>query len=158
MKRGKRSPEAIRDYRRLHRHKRRYMELREELQLAGVIPTEPDGAIRDERVDPADQTAQALPALVAEAVRRGWAVPEEAKPRHVDELSGILEDVEESSKNKIAAFNALRLADKDQYERDHPEADGAKGVTVLNINEVIVDTIHSRNSDDNGHQNNTPIS
>lgn len=138
MKRGERSPEATKRYKQLQRHKKRYMELREELQLAGVIPVEPDGAIRDERVDPDEQGEQSLPALTGEAIRRGWAVPEERKPRLVDELVGILDDPEESAKVKVAAFNALRQADQAQYERDNP---GSKGElpSAININVVTVE-------------------
>lgn len=106
------------------------MELREELQLAGVLPTEPDGAIHPERVDPADQTAQPLPALVEQAIRKGWAVPEEKKPPLVDELVAITLNKEMSPKQKIAAFNALRAGDRSQWEQDNPvDAGKAKGAS-----------------------------
>lgn len=140
MKRGEHTPESERRRKQLQRRKKRYMELREELTLAGVIPTEPAGAIRDERVDPATQGGQALPALIGEAIRKGWAVPEEKKPGFVDELGAIIENPEESNKVKVAAFNALRMADKDQWERDHPEVGTTeKGPTTLNVNIVNVD-------------------
>jgi hypothetical protein len=138
VKRGERTPEATRDYRKLQRHKRRYMELREELQLAGVLPVEPDGSLRNERVDPADQTAQALPALTGVAIRRGWAVPEEKKPLLVDELVSIMENPEESNRVKVAAFNALCQADQHEHERNNPK-DGQFGTTtILNVVEVVV--------------------
>ncbi len=111
MRRGSDSSQYTSDRRKLQRHKRRFMELREELMLAGEIQVEPSGAIRDERVDPADQSAQALPALISEAVRRGWNVPEGKKPQLIDEMIEVVENPEESAKNKIAAFNALRTAD-----------------------------------------------
>lgn len=138
--RGQDSPDYIKARRRLQRRKKRYMELREELMEAGEIPVEPSGAIRDERVDPAKQKDQPLPALVGEAVRRGWAVPEAKKPVLVDEMTAIIDDPEESNKVKVAAFNALRQADQSQWERDNPKEDkAAPGVTVLNVVEVIVD-------------------
>lgn len=141
MKRGERTPEAEKRRRQLHRKKQRFAELREELQLAGVLPVEPGGAFRDERVDPSTQSEQSLPALTGQAARRGWAVPEEKKPALVDELVGIIDDPEESNKVKVAAFNALRQADQSQWERDNPEkAKGGGGGFQLNVNVVAVDT------------------
>ena len=139
MKRGEKTPESVKKRKRLQRHKMRYMELREELQIAGVIPTEPAGATRDERVNPASQTSQVLPALTAEAIRKGWAVPEEKKPQLVDEMVKIVDDPEESNKVKVAAFNALRQADQHQHERDNPsKKDGGDNPTEVNVN-IIVD-------------------
>ncbi len=133
MKRGKHSQQASQDRKKLQRHKKRYMELREELQLAGEIPTEPEGAIRDERVPPESQSDQPLPKLVGTAIRRGWAVPEEKKPALVEELIGIIDDPEAQAKAKIAAFNALRQADDSQWERDHPKEEKGSGNVVVNI-------------------------
>jgi hypothetical protein len=118
--------------------KRKYARLREECQLAGIIPTVPEGAVRNERVDPALQQEQPLPELIAQAVRHGWAVPEECKPGLVDELQAIVDNPEMPAKVKVAAFNALRLADKDQYERDHPEEAGKArgGAKVAVVNNV----------------------
>ena len=118
--------------------KSRYARAREDAQLEGLIPTTPEGALKPERVDPATQEDPPQIALVAQAIRQGWAVPEERKARHVDELSAIVDRVEVPAKVKVAAFQALRMADKDQYERDHPEEAGkAKGgakasVTITN--------------------------
>jgi hypothetical protein len=141
VKRGEHSPASTRDRKKLQRHKKRYMELREELQLAGEIPTEPEGAIRDERVDPASQGTQPLPALTGQAARNGWAVPDEKKPALVDELIDIIDDPDESNKVKVAAFNALRQADDSQWDRDHPKEDDktSRGVTTLNVNIVNVE-------------------
>ncbi len=117
-----------RDRKKKQRLRAQYSAIREEAQLAGVIPTTPEGAVRNEVVDPKTQSEQVFPSLVSGAIRRGWAVPEEKKPVLVDEMIAVVEDVEQSSKTRIAAFNALRLADTTQYERDHPEEAGkAKG-------------------------------
>src|SRR4051812_6658115 len=72
--------------RRRQKLKRRYARLREDAQLAGIIPTTPEGAVQDERVDPRTQGCQQLPALVRQALREGWNVPDTAEPRIVDEL------------------------------------------------------------------------
>lgn len=110
--------------------KKRYSAAREEAQLAGVIPTTPDGAVRDERVPPSIQGHQLLPALIAEAIRRGWAVPDGIKPALVDEMVAVILDPERSDKAKIAAFNALRMADRSQWEQDNPvDAGKAKGAS-----------------------------
>lgn len=116
--------------------KKRYSSAREEAQLADVIPVSPDGAVRDERVPASVQEEQPLSDLIEEAIRKGWDVPEERKPFYVDELAGIIEDPDRSARDKIAAFNALRMADKDQYERDNPDkvarAKGGTQVAVVN--------------------------
>lgn len=127
--RGEDSPEYIRRRRRLQRRKKRYMELREELMAEGEIPVEPSGAIRDERVDPSVQsegTTGAMQAaqLVARAKRNGWSVPKEKREEYVDILDGIMASPDEPAKVKIAAFNALGMRSKDQYEEDHPKGGG----------------------------------
>jgi hypothetical protein len=104
------------------RKRERYQKLREDLQLSGDIPVVPEGAIRDERVPTSGQGEQHLPQLVGRAVRKGWAVPEERKPGLIDELMTIIDNPEVPEKVKVAAFQALRAADKDQYERDNPGA------------------------------------
>lgn len=146
MRRGEHTPEAVKRRKQLQRKKRRYMELRDELETLGLIPVEPTGAVvgavrpdGTDRVDPATQGEQHLPALVGQAVRNGWAVPEEKKPRLVDEMVAIVDNPEESNKVKVAAFNALRQADQHQYERDNPEAKRGGGEPVqLSVNIVNV--------------------
>lgn len=114
------------------RKRQMYMELREDLQLSGDIPTTPEGAIRNEVVPPCADPP--IPELVQQAVRRGWAVPEERKPGIVDEMLKVIDNPEESAKVKVAAFNAVRMADQQQYERDHPQRAGqAKGGTTVNV-------------------------
>lgn len=122
------SKHPSRDRKKKQRLRAAYSAIREEAQLAGVIPTTPEGGVRNEVVDPKTQSEQVFPSLVSGAIRRGWAVPEEKKPGLVDEMIAVVENDDESSKTRIAAFNALRLADTTQYERDHPEEAGkAKG-------------------------------
>lgn len=123
--------------------KSRYARAREDAQLAGLIPTTPEGALKPERVSASAQTEQPLPELIGQAVRKGWAVPEQNKPALVDELVGIVNNPDMPAKVKVAAFGALRLADKDQYERDHPEAAArAKGGSKVSVgisNKVTTD-------------------
>ncbi len=97
----------------------RYQKLREDLQLNGEVPTTPEGAVSSrEVVDPSVQGTQALPALIGQAIRRGWAVPDEKKPGLVDELVGVVEDPEASQVAKVFAFNALVKGDQIQHESD----------------------------------------
>lgn len=146
MKRGEKTPESVKRRKTLQRHKQRYMELREELQLAGVIPVEPVGATRDERVDPASQEEQSLPAIVRESIRRGWNVPDDIKPQLVDELISIVQDGDASYKEKIASFSALAKADWNQWRQDNPDKGAAQVPTVLNITEIIVDVGSNQDS------------
>lgn len=104
--------------------KQRYSKAREDAQLCGLIPTTPEGAVKPEQVSPGKQEDAPLPNLISQAIRCGWAVPEDRKPELVDELIKILDDPNMPAKVKVAAFNALRLADQQQYERDHPELAG----------------------------------
>lgn len=120
------------------RKRRLFQMVREDLQLSGDLPTTPEGGLRPEVVPPDTQQeggAAELPKLVKQAIREGWATPNDARIRHVDELSAIIDDPDQQAKVKIAAFNALRLADKDQWERDNPETAGrAKGGQfILNL-------------------------
>lgn len=113
----------------------RYAKAREDAQLIGLLPTTPEGAVKSEVVDPTSQSDAPQVGLIAQALRCGWAVPDEIKPALVDELLKIVTAITDESgeggvspKTKVAAFNALRMADQQQYERDYPErAAKAKG-------------------------------
>jgi len=146
VKRGKHP--TTRRRKQLQRPVKRYMELREDLQLAGRIPVEPAGAVRDERVNPSVQGSQPLPDIAIRAIegdRKGtWRVPAEKKPGLVDEMIGLVEaggDDAPSPVVKVMAYNALVKGDQLQYERDHPEEAGrAKGgVNVTQQTQVVVD-------------------
>jgi hypothetical protein len=116
------------------RNVKNFMELREDLQLDGRIPTTPEGAIRDERVDPVKQSEQQFPALVETAVRNGWATPDHIKPKIVDALiepflkrdtivTADGDTIEIPPDRNLLKENAkvLAMVDKMQYERDHPD-------------------------------------
>lgn len=144
MKRGEKSLGLIKHRKQLQRRRKRYMELREELMIAGEIPTEPAGAIRDEQVNPASQGEQSLPGIVREAIRRGWAVPEDLKPRLVDELVGILQNPETSAKEKVASFTALTKADWNQWRQDNPDKINDARPSTVNI---IVEAVEKKNNE-----------
>ena len=124
--------------------KKAYSIAREEAQLAGVIPTTPEGAVKPERVDPARQVGAALPDVVREALREGWATPDSAKPAIIAALlepffqDDIILDqdgkqvrVKPSRKMLMELAKTLRMLDQTQWERDHPvEAGKAKGGSV----------------------------
>lgn len=121
---------------------KRYQKDREDLQLGGVIGTVPVGAARDERVDPATQRTPPSPGLIAEAVRSGWATEDVKKPALVRELIEVIEDPETEPHVKVAAFRALQVADKDEWERRNPELAGkARGSTNVQVNNQNNNTV-----------------
>lgn len=120
--------------------KARYSKAREDAQLAGIIPTTPEGALKPEAVPSYKQDEQRLPGLIGQAIRSGWAVPEDKKPELVKELVGVVSDDEATNVEKVMAFNALTKGDQLQWERDNPELAGKTkgGVKVNNNNQVVV--------------------
>lgn len=104
--------------------KAKFAKVREEAQLLGIIETTPEGAVRNEVVDPATQGSQPLPGLVGKAIRNGWATPEHKKAEIVDELIGIVTGEETDPFVKVSAARVLQQGDKDQWERDNPELSG----------------------------------
>lgn len=121
------------------RIKDRYAHSREDAQLAGLIPTSPEESLKPERVDPSVQGSQPLPELIAQAIRKGWAVDDGMKPHLVDELVQIVLDNEMCAKSKIAAFNALRMGDQAQWEKEHPKDVKDTTPTAINIQVVTVE-------------------
>jgi hypothetical protein len=122
--------------------KARYMTAREDAQRFGLIPTTPEGAVRDERVDPATQGEQAHPALTRTAVRRGWAVPDAKKPELVDELVRVVADPDSTPMEKIASVRTLLAADRLQYERDRVDVasnvnDGGQTSPVMTYEQAM---------------------
>lgn len=98
--------------------KARYSKAREDAQLHGLVETSPEGARWPEKVDSASQSEQRFPALIGQAIRRGWAVPDEKKPGLVDELISVVENPDAKPFDKVAAFGTLSRADQLQHERD----------------------------------------
>lgn len=119
--------------------KKRYSSAREDAQLEGVIPTTPDGAVRDEVSRGEGDVA--FPALICRAVREGWLIDSAKVPKHIEEMSRIIEDAEAKDKDKVAAFKALTAlatlgmrADQAQWERANPAAAGqAKGAATVAV-------------------------
>lgn len=115
-----------------------YSKLREEAQLHGLIATTPEGAVRQEVVDPLTQESQKMLPLERRAIRNGWEVPEEEKHAVVDRLLQEVKNPEASALEVAVNAKALLLGDQKQYERDHPdEAGRAKGKTEVNV--AVVD-------------------
>ncbi len=93
--------------------RRKFAKLREDCQLAGIIETTPEGALRDERVPPSaqEEDLRGLPTLVMEALRNGWEVSDAKKPGLVEQLIAIVRHPEMPANAKIAAFKALLVSD-----------------------------------------------
>src|SRR3954470_286655 len=92
--------------------RRHYTCDREDRQLSGEEPTTPLGAVRDERVDPSTQVSQPLSALelcamVRQAVKEGWNVPDAAKGRTVDELTAALLDPDTKPMDRVRLARVL---------------------------------------------------
>lgn len=122
------------------RKTKRFSKLREDLQVAGVIDTTPEGAVRNEVVDPSSQSTQDTTGLDRTAINRGWEVPEHEKRRVIDRLLAKIEDEETSPAETAMCANALIKADQIQFERDHPEeAAAAKGTTNQTTNIIGAD-------------------
>jgi hypothetical protein len=104
---------------RRQRCKERYAKAREDAQLKGIIPTVPEGAVRNE-VAPAALDPP-LPHLVRKAIKNNWATPDSNKPGIVDNLCAPFHDRDADPALRIRCFEVLLLLDQTQYERDHPE-------------------------------------
>ncbi len=118
--------------------KQRYALARERAQAMGVIPTVPEGAVRNEVVNPATQGEQDLTSLDRAAISMGWSVPEEQKPRVIQRLLEKLDDPEITPAAAALIAGALVKADQIQFERDRP-AEAAKAAAVTINNNVHVD-------------------
>lgn len=124
--------------------KDRLAHAQDDAQRLGLIDTVPEEALGPARVDPLSQTEQPFPTLVRQAIRRGWAVPDEKKPGLVDELVGVVEDPDASQVAKVMAFNSLAAADKLQHERDQQYV---KLDRVLEMIRGILEAIRTNVSD-----------
>lgn len=122
--------------------KEKYAKVREDAQLAGLIVTTPEGAVRDERVSTG---AAQLPAVIREALANNWATPDVAKPAIV---ANLLEPfftrevgpdgnpVPPDRKQLIELAKVLKLLDQTQHERDHPEEKSASGINITLQNTI----------------------
>ena len=120
--------------------KRKYARLREDCQLAGIIETTPDGAVRDEVAPVAP--APPLPHLVRAAIKNNWATPDSAKPAIIDALLRPFYDPDADPALLVKCARVLLQADQTQYERDCLEEAGKRESLVLNVNDVTVDSAH----------------
>lgn len=146
--------------RRRHKQKvkKQYAVLREEAQHLDIIPTTPEGAVRNERVDPALQGSAILPEIVREALRNNWATPDVAKPaivanllepffaeRETDPATG--KSIPPNRAQMIELAKVLRLLDQTNFERENPEAAGlAKGGTNISLQNTLQATEAMRES------------
>lgn len=121
--------------------KDRYSHAREDAQLAGLIPTTPEEALGDERVNPSTQGEQIILGPVGQAVRENWATPGPKKGAIVDSMIEMVEDEDLYPGFRLQAAAILQRADKDQWERDNPELAGKTkggGAKVdVNVNNQI---------------------
>lgn len=119
------------------RLKERYAKVREDAQLADIIPTTPEGAVRNEV---SVGNAQ-LPEVVRQAIRENWATPDAAKPaiianllepffmdREIDPNTG--QPIPPNRAQLIELAKVLRLLDQTQHERDNPEASRSGGINI----------------------------
>ena len=91
----------------------------EDAQLSGIIPTVPEGAVRNEVAPVAPDPV--LPHLVQQALRRNWATSDASKPKVVADLLAAFSEEGADPMLRIRLFQTLLLCDQTQWERDHPE-------------------------------------
>lgn len=95
------------------------------------MPVSPQRAMEEQ-----NQSALCTTSSSVSSLKRGWATPPEIKGDLVDEMIRIVHDPDVKTKDRVAAFNALRVADQSQWERDHPVESGKSkgGSASVNIN------------------------
>jgi hypothetical protein len=118
-----------------------YAKLREHCQLAGIIETTPECAVRNEVAPVAPDPP--LPDLVRKAIKDNWATPDSAKAKIIAELLAPFYAEGTDPELLVRLARTLLLADRTQWERDHPEEAGkARGGTVVNnVNAVQVGNV-----------------
>lgn len=145
------------------RTKEKYAKAREEAQEKGIIPTTPEGAVRDERVDPRTQDEQRFPGLDRLAIQndgKGWSVPEHVKRKVIEvsaevlfqapktvvsPVSGEVVEIPPNRFEQMQAAKTLMQADKQQWERDNPEEAGkAAGASETNVQVVELSELLKR--------------
>lgn len=95
--------------------------------------------LREEYSEDSENDSQAAQdiLLTKKAIREGWATPDTIKPDLVDEIVSVALDPTNKPRDRVAAFRALTIADKEQYERDHPKSQDT-GPTTLSINIGVI--------------------
>ena len=139
--------------------KEQYSKLREEAQLAGLVHTTPEGAVRDEQVNTAGMVSAGcaqLPQVIRQALRENWATPDAAKPAIVAnllepffanrELGPDGKPLPPNRAQMIELAKVLRLLDQTQFERDHPEEAGTAKGGNISLNNTLAATQTMRES------------
>jgi hypothetical protein len=112
---------------RRQRCKERYAKAREDAQLSGIIPTVPEGAVRNEVAPVAP--APPLPHLVRAAIKNDWPTLDCAKPGIVDSLCAPFYDSEADSALLVKCARVLLLLDRLE-EAGKAKGGGAVAVSV----------------------------
>jgi hypothetical protein len=120
--------------RKRQKRKQQYARLREDCQLAGVIETTPEGAVRNEVAPVAPDPP--LPHLVRAAIRNGWATTDAGKAKVVGDMIAAFFGEGTDATMRVQLFRTLLLADRTQYECDRAEEADEGGPVVLNFNFV----------------------
>ncbi len=95
--------------------KERYQKAREDAQLVGLLDTVPEGALHEERVNPATQTVPGFPSLERRAFREEWDVPHEYPPQVIDGQYRIAVSEEARPKDRTEAAKFLLAASTAAY-------------------------------------------
>ena len=95
------------------------MKAREDAQLLDIIPTVPEGAVRNEVAPVAPDPP--LPHLVRAALKHNWPTPDCNKPAIVDSLCAPFYDSDADPMLKVQHAKLLLVLDQTQYERDRAE-------------------------------------
>lgn len=143
-RKGKSRPTTSRRNKR-QKTKAKYAKAREEAQLEGIIPTTPEGAVRDERSHSVDPL-EGLPAMVRQALKEKWATPDQAKPAILAALlrpffnevplvtsDGELVHVPASPKLLNELARTILALDQTQWERDNPAQAGQARGTINGV-------------------------
>lgn len=132
--------------RKLQKNKATFTKAREELQLNGHLETTPEGALKNERVDPTTQDEQRFPGLDRMAIRngKGWGVNEHIKRMVVEKAAEVLFAAPQTYKDadgnekpippdryaQAQASKTLLAADKMEHDIEDEKSD-------ININNNI---------------------
>ncbi len=128
--------------------KARYQKAREDAQLVGLLPTVPDGAVRDERVNPATQSRPTFLELEAMAVAKGWPVPVEYRAEVIHEWHLILQDKDQKASVRLKAGQNLLAAYVASYRERHGDQPVAAQQTNVMVSIAERENGQKRNAGD----------